>query len=79
MRSERRKLREVQNVISIIIDEDMRKIYLGYLFLELGSLELYVYTICTRYNKDDYNCPQNYKMLELLFYVVKVTSPLCYN
>ena len=50
MRSERRKLREVQNVISIIIDEDMRKIYLGYLFLELGSLELYVYTICTREN-----------------------------
>ena len=68
MRSERRKLREVQNVISIILDEDMKKIYLGYPFLDF----FYVY------NKDDYNCPQNNKMLELMFYVVKLTtSPKC--
>ena len=31
------------------------------------------------YNKEDYNCPQNYKMLKLLFYVVKHISPKCYN
>ena len=36
MRSERRKLREVQNVISIILDEDMKKIYLGYPFLDFS-------------------------------------------
>ena len=70
MRSERRKLREVQNVISIILDEDMKKIYLGYPFLDFF---FYVY------KKEDYNCPQNCKMLELVFYVVKLTRPECYD
>ena len=65
MRSERRKLREVQNVISIIIDEDMRKIYLGYLLLDFSLFTIKMIT----------TVPQNYRMLKLLFYVENLPAP----